>query len=309
MDGSLIECLGEADVRLTVRDRTHSVRAIVSFNLISGVDVILGHDILRGYRILFDRGQLVLGACAEARREVEVVKGENFEVVFDGASWTARWQWKEEPRLRNRTSQYEVPGKLRGKFNEEVEKWVERGWLKPRAPNYGGLLPLMAVEHKRKGKVRPVLDFRELNEFVSCSGADADVCGDKLRSWRQFPENSALLDLKDAYMQIRVAGECSSAMRVQFRAEHFELTRVGFGLNCAPQIMKAVLSYVLSRDKDVSSATDHYYDDIIINLDKVCADRVKKLLVEYGLETKPMEKIDGTSVLGLDVFRAPNGRL
>ncbi|QQP55605.1 Hypothetical protein FKW44_008853, partial [Caligus rogercresseyi] len=28
MDGSLIECLGEVDVRLTVRDRTHSVRAI-----------------------------------------------------------------------------------------------------------------------------------------------------------------------------------------------------------------------------------------------------------------------------------------
>ncbi|QQP39431.1 Hypothetical protein FKW44_020315 [Caligus rogercresseyi] len=55
--------------------------------------------------------------------------------------------------------------------------------------------------------------------------------------------------------------------------------------------MKAVLSYVLSRDEDVSSATDHYYDDIIINLDKVCADRVKKLLVEYGLETNPWRRL------------------
>ena len=30
------------------------------------------------------------------------------------------------------------------------------------------ILSLMAVEQQAKGKVRPVLDFRELNEFVKC---------------------------------------------------------------------------------------------------------------------------------------------
>ena len=42
----------------------------------------------------------------------------------------------------------------------------------------------MAVVQEKKDKVRPVLDFRELNEFVECSGADADACDEKLKSWR-----------------------------------------------------------------------------------------------------------------------------
>ena len=68
----------------------------------------------------------------------------------------------------------------------------------------------MAVVQEKKDKVRPVLDFRELNKFVGCNGADADACDEKLRSWRQKSANCALLDLRDAYMQISVADECSN---------------------------------------------------------------------------------------------------
>ena len=67
----------------------------------------------------------------------------------------------------------------------------------------------MAVVQEKKDKVRPVLDFRELNEFVECSGADADACDEKLRSWRQKSANCALLDLRNAFMQISVVDECS----------------------------------------------------------------------------------------------------
>ena len=56
----------------------------------------------------------------------------------------------------------------------------------------------MAVVQGKKDKVRPVLDFRELNQFVECNGADADNCDEKFRSCRQTSENCALLDLRDA---------------------------------------------------------------------------------------------------------------
>ena len=68
----------------------------------------------------------------------------------------------------------------------------------------------MAVLQEKKDKVRPVLDFRELNEFVECSGADADVYDEKLRTWRQKSVNCALLDLRDAYMQIFVDDESAN---------------------------------------------------------------------------------------------------
>ena len=44
-----------------------------------------------------------------------------------------------------------------------------------------GLIPLMAVVQHTKGKVRPVMDYRELNEHVDAFTANADVCTAKLR--------------------------------------------------------------------------------------------------------------------------------
>ena len=42
----------------------------------------------------------------------------------------------------------------------------------------------MAVEKPTKNKVRPVLDYRELNKLVECHTGDdiTDVCSKKLRS-------------------------------------------------------------------------------------------------------------------------------
>ena len=72
-----------------------------------------------------------------------------------------------------------------------------------------GILPLMAVEQQTKGKVRPVLNFREQNEFMECHTGDnlADVCGDVLREWRRMDGEIALVDLKSAYLQVRVPKE------------------------------------------------------------------------------------------------------
>ena len=72
-----------------------------------------------------------------------------------------------------------------------------------------GILPLMGVEQQTKGKVRPVLDLHELNESLECHMGDnvADVCGDLLRELRLMEGEIALVDLKSAYLQVRVAKE------------------------------------------------------------------------------------------------------
>ena len=62
----------------------------------------------------------------------------------------------------------------------------------------------MAVIQKNKGKVRPVLDYRELNTRMETHTAYADVCANKLCEWRQMGCNVVLPDLKKAYLQIRV---------------------------------------------------------------------------------------------------------
>ena len=115
--------------------------------------------------------------------------------------------------------------------------------------------------------------------------------------------NCALLDLHDAYMLIDVVDECSKYQIVKFEGGYYMLRRLGFGLNCAPEIMKAVVSKVLSLDENIFKATDHYYDDIIINFNIVCVKKVKEHLLKFGLATKPAENLCSAEVLGLQTYQ------
>ena len=72
----------------------------------------------------------------------------------------------------------------------------------PRRRTWGpnGLIPLMAVLQDNNQKVRPVMDYWELNRYVDAHTANADVCVQKLRGWRQKGTNAAVLDLRRAYL-------------------------------------------------------------------------------------------------------------
>ena len=75
----------------------------------------------------------------------------------------------------------------------------------------------MAVEQKNKSKVRPVMDYRCLNAFLSSHTAEADVCNEKLREWRKIMDQAAIIDLRKAYLQIRVDEELLCIRLCQLR--------------------------------------------------------------------------------------------
>ena len=63
--------------------------------------------------------------------------------------------------------------------------WIDNGWLLPypeeelRSPK--GLIPLLAIQQENKQKVRPIIDYQELNKYVDTYTANVDVCSQKLR--------------------------------------------------------------------------------------------------------------------------------
>lgn len=92
------------------------------------------------------------------------------------------WKWSQgsEPGvLKNKVEEYPVPREAREAYENELKKWITEGWLVPyKECELGpvkGLIPLMAVIQRNKGKVRSVLDFRELTSRVDAFTADADV--------------------------------------------------------------------------------------------------------------------------------------
>ena len=87
-----------------------------------------------------------------------------------------------------------------------------------------------------------------------------------------------------------------------FAGKRYCLTSLGFGLNVAPEIIKAVINAVLSQEAKVKEGISVYLDDIYMNEDIVSSLHINAKLAQFGLICKEPERLeDGVRVLGLDV--------
>lgn len=156
-----------------------------------------------------------------------------------------------------------------------------------------------------------MLDFRELNEFIECHTGDdvTDVCGETIREWRKVEGPAKIVDLRSAYLQIRVARNLWQYQKVRYKGTLYCLTRLGFGLNSAPRMMSKILKTVLSKSQKVQNAANSYIDDILIDEGKASTGEVIKHLNEFGLETKPPAPLEGGAALGLQIRRNKDGEL
>ena len=265
-----------------------------------------------------DNGEegLVLGAAAAAAPDNRADE-KDFVVTFDEKEkkWSVEWKWcgGEEPeQLQNTSEEYAIPTEARYEYERELSKWVANQWLIPYDESVHGevrgTIPLMAVIQPKKDKVRPVMDFRELNAYLDPHTADADVCNEKIREWRKCGRNVSLLDLRDAYLQIHVHPSLWPYQTVVFQGRRWCLSRLGFGHSLAPMVMRKVLEMALKRDPKVHSATSPYVDDILVNENIATASEVKGHLEALGLTCKPPEKVsEGARVLGIRVWGERQG--
>ena len=103
----------------------------------------------------------------------------------------------------------------------------------------------------------------------------------------------SLLDLRRAYLQVQVRESLWPFQTVIFISKRYCLTRLGFDLNVAPQIMKAIINAVLSQEEKVKERTSAYLDDIYVNDDIVS----KVKLAQFGLICKDPKRLeDGARV-------------
>uniref|UniRef100_A0A5S6QJ61 RNA-directed DNA polymerase n=1 Tax=Trichuris muris TaxID=70415 RepID=A0A5S6QJ61_TRIMR len=319
VDGREFQCEGSGTAHLQVTGGVAvEVRIIVTHVNPLGFDFILGMNGITalGGVIVDDQRRVQLGlrssvACTAIDVDLKLDE-RDFAASYsvDTRSWTAVWKWSEgaEPGvLRNTAEEYHLADGARAPYEKELETWIQNGWLIPYDESkYGaakGLVPLMAVVQRNKSKVRPVMDFRELNDYIETHTADSDVCAQKLREWRRQGANVSVIDLNKAYLQIRIDESLWPYQTVVFKRRRYCLTRLGFGLNVAPLIMKAVVKCVLSQDPNVEKGTSAYIDDIMVNEDVVGAGQVEQHLARYGLSCKAHERVaDGARVLGLRVW-------
>ena len=126
-------------------------------------------------------------------------------------TWRVKWRWADGgqgPQINNTVAQYRVRKEIQSALDQEIEKWVDKEYLIPYNEEELGppkaLIPIFPIFQEHKSKLRPILDFRMVNDSVSPHTAKADVCAVKIRSWRRMGVNTCILDLSSAYHQVFV---------------------------------------------------------------------------------------------------------
>lgn len=318
---------GVVVVNVEVETAVVDLECLVVGELVQGAQMILGMDAIIqlggvrvGREVQFGQDSSEFQVCAaevlgrlEGDHALEIEE-KDFHAQFDGSRWIVKWKWaKEEPCLRNQLPEYPVAEEDKEEYESEVIKWIDEGWLveydEEKHGVVNGLIPLMAAKQPNKPKkVRPVMDYRELNRWVKSNpGVEPAICQEKLRRWRSDGTNACLLDLRKAYLQVHIDESLHRYQVVKFQGKAYVMTRMGFGLCVAPKIMSRILDKVLSLEHDVADGTDHYIDDIWVNTDRVAVEKVRTHLQKYGLEAKDPEPIENARVLGLRVSGSDGG--
>ncbi|KFD50239.1 hypothetical protein M514_08867 [Trichuris suis] len=147
-------------------------------------------------------------ACAGAHTDLHIDE-KDFVVSYNATSliWTTAWKWSSDKvpgAIWNKEEEYSPSADARAQYEQELKLWIENGWLVPYdEKNFGpakALIPLMAATQRSKGKVRSVMDFRQVNEYIDAFTANSDVCAEKLRQWRRQCTNVSIVDLRKAYL-------------------------------------------------------------------------------------------------------------
>lgn len=280
------------------------------------VDIVLGLDVISEHGITVDKVGVTFGKAFSVNAltpEECRIEDKDFEAWFASGVWTVRWNWREDGPRRAYSSPTRnfVQACDFQAVDAEIQAWVASGILIEHNPSVHGeirrFLPVLAVR-QRKGdalKVRPVFDYRDMNESLeSHPGGATPVCADRLRAWRQVVGGGAVIDLKAAYLQVRVVPDLWTHQAIKWKGRVFLLTRLGFGVASAPKIMTKIVETVVASDKEIKGAVTSYIDDLFIATDVVSCERVKQHLTNWGLEAKKPQVLgldEGVRVLGLRI--------
>jgi len=311
-----------------------------SFDFIFGLDVILEHNLITVHKNvkLLGMNEKMSGVVQKSdvneKIRIDVAKmnekmsgvAQKFEsnekIVIDDVDftaswnekeWNVKWKWKEnQETIKDCMNPRQIVNKNdKDRFDNEIQLWIDEGILIPynetKHEKVKRYIPLMSVRQEKgeSVKIRPVLDYRELNKLIESHPAGAvPLCSERLRSWRQVGTTTSVLDLRKAYLQIKVDKNLWTYQAVKWKGKTFLLTRLGFGLCSAPKIMTKIVEFVISQNKNVQQGVSSYIDDLFVNERIIKAKDVSQHFEKWGLKTKDPEFIGNEQpvrVLGLKI--------
>jgi hypothetical protein len=256
----------------------------------------------------------------------ETIDGGDFTLKRQPSGrWVLKWQWAASAPQNLFKGVTLYRGKLKNEeqrewFNAEVGRWIESKFLERYCQKYFGTVKCIltwnpVIQLHKTTKVRPALDYSILNPYIKNTNfvSQSEVCHISLQRWRKLAV-AYLVDVDKAYMNVEVDRSLYPYQVVEVDGAQYAMTRMGFGLNVAPRVLKCLIQQVLKEAK-LDDVTNPYRDDVVVGSEHETAraqilqqvDQVREALLKHGLPTKqPVNLYDfsngPTKALGLELF-------
>ena len=145
----------------------------------------------------------------------------------------------------------------------EVEKLLRKGAIEEVEPCENQFLSNIFTIPKKGGERRPVVDMRDLNNFIEPVHFKMEDLS-HLPSLLRRGDFICKIDLKDAYQTIPIAKKSRIYLRFLWRGRLYQFKCLPFGLRSSPRIFTKVLKPLLVYLRALGVRLLVYLDDILI---------------------------------------------
>ena len=150
-------------------------------------------------------------------------------------------------------------------MQEEVSTLLEKGAV-IRVDNpqpQGNFYSTLFLVPKKGGQMRPVINLKNLNEWVAPQHFKMEGMG-TLRELLRVNDWMVKVDLKDAYFTVPMHPSHQSYLRFMVGQEHYQFTCLPFGLSCAPWVFTKVMKPIAIFLRSMGVRMIIYIDDILL---------------------------------------------
>ena len=152
----------------------------------------------------------------------------------------------------------------KGLVDELVDELLQKGAIRPILPGNALFVSnLFLVSKRGTDKRRPVINLKRLNEHIP----DQKF---KMEGWMEVKETVfegcffARIDLKDAYLSVRIHEDSQPYLTFQWRGQLFCWSRLPFGLKSSPRVFTKLLKPVVAALRREGISLIVYLDDFLL---------------------------------------------
>ena len=148
-------------------------------------------------------------------------------------------------------------------IDQEISEMLQKEAIQVVSPMTGEFLSSVFLVKKKDGGNRPVINFKELNSYVTYQHFKMEGLH-LLKHLIQMGDWMIKIDLKDAYFSVPVSKQHQPLLRFLHKGVRYQFSCFPFGLGPAPRLFTKLLKPVVALLRRLGLRLIIYLDDIIV---------------------------------------------